>query len=75
MDTSYDAFARAFKSPPVVMIAALRREDMVVLEIRVASKWKTEDMDREYRSIHERLGPIRQILIDGASELQNGAKA
>jgi len=38
VDTSYDAFARAFKSPPVVMIAALRREDMVVLEIRVASK-------------------------------------
>jgi len=32
-------------------------------------------MDREYRSIHERLGPIRQILIDGASELQNGAKS
>ncbi len=54
---------------------ALRREDMVVLEIKVASKWKTEDMLREYRSIHERLGPIRQILIDGASELQNGAKA
>jgi len=39
VDTSYYAFARAFKSPPVVMIAALRREDMVVLEIRVASKW------------------------------------
>jgi len=54
---------------------ALRRKDMVVLEIRAASQWKTEDMLREYRSIHERLGPIRQILIDGASELQNGAKA
>jgi len=54
---------------------ALRREDMVVLEIKVASKWNTEDMLREYRSIHERLGPIRQILIDGASELQNGAKS
>ena len=54
---------------------ALRRKDMVVLEIKAASQWKTEDMLREYRSIHERLGPIRQILIDGASELQNGAKA
>ena len=53
----------------------LRREDMVVLEIRVASNWKTEDMLREYRLIHKSLGPIRQILIDGASELQNGAKA
>jgi len=54
---------------------ALRRKDMVVLEIKAASQWKTEDMLREYRSIHERLGAIRQILIDGASELQNGAKA
>ena len=32
-------------------------------------------MLREYRSIHKRPGPIRQILIDGAAELQNGAKA
>lgn len=53
---------------------ALRREDMVVLEIKVSSQWKTEDMLREYRSIHERLGPLREILIDGASELQNSAK-
>ena len=54
---------------------ALRRQDMVVLEIRVASNWKTEDMLREYCLIHEHLGPIREILIDGASELQNGAEA
>ena len=54
---------------------ALRREDMVVLEIKVASQWKTEDMLREYRSIHVSLGPIREILIDGASELQNAGKA
>jgi hypothetical protein len=54
---------------------ALRREDMDVLEVKAASQWKTEDMLREYRSIGARLGPIRQILIDGASELQNGAKS
>lgn len=54
---------------------ALRREDMEVLAVKAARQWKTEDMLREYRSIHLRLGPIRQILIDGASELQNGAKA
>ena len=54
---------------------ALRREDMEVLEVKAASRWKTDDMLREYQSIHQRLGPIRQILIDGASELQNGAKA
>ena len=54
---------------------ALRREDMEVLEVKAASRWKTDDMLREYQSIHQRLGPIRQILIDGASELQSGAKA
>ena len=54
---------------------ALRREDMEVLEVKAAGQWKAEDMFREYRSIHERFGPIRQILIDGASELQNGAKS
>jgi len=54
---------------------ALRREDMKVLEVKAASQWKTDDMLREYQSIDERLGPIRQILIDGASELQNGAKS
>jgi hypothetical protein len=32
-------------------------------------------MHREYESIAERFGEIRQILIDGASELQNGAKS
>jgi len=54
---------------------ALRREDMQVLEIKSASQWKSEDMHREYESIAERFGEIRQILIDGASELQNGAKS
>jgi len=54
---------------------ALRREDMEVLEVKAASQWKTDDMLREYQSLDERLGPIRQILIDGASELQNGAKS
>jgi len=54
---------------------ALRREDMQVLEVKSASQWKAEDMHREYESIAERFGEIRQILIDGASELQNGAKS
>ncbi len=54
---------------------ALRREDMVVLEVKAASQWKSEDMLREYKSIDQRFGSIRQIIIDGASELQNGAKS
>lgn len=54
---------------------ALRREDMCVLEIKAAKQWKTEDMVREYKAIDERYGAIRQIIIDGASELQKGAKS
>jgi len=54
---------------------ALRREDMEVLAVKSASQWKAEDMHREYESIAEHFGEIRQILIDGAPELQNGAKS
>ena len=54
---------------------ALRREDMEVLEVTAADRWNADDMFREYQSIHQRLGPIRQILTDGASELQTGAKS
>lgn len=54
---------------------ALRREDMEVLAVKSAIQWKAEDMHREYESIAEDFGEIRQILIDGASELQNGAKS
>jgi len=45
-----------------------------VLEVKPGSQWKTEDMKQEYKDLADRHGTPRAVLVDGASELRDGAK-
>jgi len=53
---------------------ALKHQDVRVLEVKPSSQWKTEDMQREYKSLADRLGTPRAVLSDAAAELQEGAE-
>lgn len=53
---------------------ALTHEHVRVLEVKLGSRWKTEDMEQEYEDLADRYGTPRAVLVDGAPELREGAK-
>jgi uncharacterized protein YukE len=52
----------------------LTHENVRVLEVKPGDQWKTEDMEREYKALAGKYGAPRAVLVDGASELRDGAK-
>lgn len=53
---------------------ALQQQHVRVLEVKPGTSWKTDDMQREYESLADRYGTPRAVLVDGATELREGAK-
>lgn len=53
---------------------ALKHEDVRVLEVKPGDQWKIADMEQEYEALADRYGTPRAVLVDGASELREGAK-
>ena len=53
---------------------SLKHENVRVLEVKPGSQWKTDDMEQEYEAIADRYGTPRAVLVDGATELRDGAK-
>lgn len=53
---------------------ALNHQHVRVLEVKLGSQWKTEDMEHEYQELADRFGEPRAVLTDGAVELREGAK-
>ncbi len=53
---------------------ALTHEHVRVLEVKPGDSWKAADMEREYKAIADCHGTPRAVLIDGAAELNEGAK-
>ncbi len=53
---------------------ALKHEDVRVLEVKPGDQWKIVNMEQEYETLADRYGTPRAVLVDGASELQEGAK-
>jgi hypothetical protein len=53
---------------------ALKHEDVRVLEVKPGHEWKTANMEQEYKALAERYGTPRAVLVDGATELREGAK-
>lgn len=54
---------------------ALQHRHVRVLEVKPGSQWKTVDMQSEYEALAERYGTPRVVLVDGATELREGAKS
>ena len=53
---------------------SLTHEDVRVLEVKPGDTWKTADMEQEYKALADRHGTPRAVLVDGATELREGAK-
>ena len=53
---------------------ALTHENVRVLEVKPGDCWKTADMEKEYEALAARYGAPRAVLVDGATELREGAK-
>jgi hypothetical protein len=52
----------------------LTHADVRVLAVEPDTSWKREDMARAYEALAERFGAPRAVLVDGASELRDGAE-
>lgn len=53
---------------------SLTHEDVRVLEVKPGDCWKTGDMEKEYKALADRYGAPRAVLVDGATELREGAQ-
>ena len=53
---------------------ALTHKDVRVLEVKPGDSWKTADMEKQYEALATRYGAPRAVLVDGATELREGAK-
>jgi hypothetical protein len=62
---------RASELPPPGQ--TLSREKLQVLAVVPGTKWKCDDVRREYRRLAERIGPPHCLLTDGAVELRESA--
>lgn len=52
----------------------LRHQDLQVIGLIPKDRWNTEQVGEIYCQLAERYGPPRCILVDGASELREGAE-
>ena len=63
---------RASRLPPPG--TPLTHADVRVLAVDPDTSWKREDMARAYEELAQRFGAPRAVLVDGASELRDGAE-
>ena len=63
---------RASQLPPPG--TPLTHANVRVLAVDPDTTWKREDMARAYEELAERFGTPRAVLVDGASELRDGAE-
>lgn len=63
---------RALKMPPPG--TALKHEDLHVLIVQPGTHWKIEDMAKAYKELAEKYGAPMALVVDGASELREGAE-
>ncbi|MBS0261243.1 MAG: hypothetical protein JSS02_04745 [Planctomycetes bacterium] len=63
---------QASKLPPPGM--ALRHEDLRPLAVVPGISWNTADVANAYQKLADRIGVPQTIVVDGASELRDGAE-
>ena len=63
---------RASKMPPPGV--ALTHQDVRVLAVEPGVSWKREDMARVYKKLADKIGAPLAVLVDGATELREGAE-
>ena len=63
---------RASKMPPPGI--ALTHQDVRVLTVEPGMSWKREDMARAYEKLADRIGNPLAVVVDGATELREGAE-
>lgn len=52
---------------------ALKHEDVRVITVQPGTEWKRDDMAKVYDTLAEKFGAPRALLVDGATELREGA--
>ena len=63
---------RASKMPPPGV--ALTHQDVRVLAVEPGVSWKKEDVARAYKKLADKIGAPLALLVDGATELRDGAE-